>query len=80
MSGRANLPGGAARKASQRRSHRAARVPTAIAPTPRWEPGAKVAWNGRLGLFLREADADQVEVLIGGRTYRVRRAEVRSHR
>ena len=43
-----------------------------------WEPGAKVAWNGRLGLFLREAEDDQVEVLIGGRTYRVRRAEVRS--
>jgi hypothetical protein len=28
--------------------------------------------------FLREADDDQVELLIGDRTYRVRRAEVRS--
>jgi hypothetical protein len=31
-----------------------------------------------VGTFLREADDDQVEMLIGGRTYRVRRAEVRS--
>ena len=46
--------------------------------TPTWQPGAKVAWQGRIGLFLREADDDQVEVLIGSRTYRVRRAEVRS--
>jgi hypothetical protein len=47
-----------------------------IAPT--WQPGAKVAWSDRVGTFLREADDDQVEMLIGGRTYRVRRAEVRS--
>ena len=46
--------------------------------TPAWQPGAKVAWNGRIGLFLREAEDDQVELLIGSRTYRVRRAEVRS--
>ena len=45
---------------------------------PTWETGAKVAWQRRIGLFLREADDDQVEVLIGSRTYRVRRAEVRS--
>jgi hypothetical protein len=31
----------------------------------------------RIGLFLREADDNQVEGLIGSRTYRVRRAEVR---
>ena len=35
-------------------------------------------WKDHTGRFLREADDDQVEVLIGGRTYRVRRAEVRS--
>jgi hypothetical protein len=29
-------------------------------------------------MFLREAEDDQVEVLIGSRTYRVRWAEVRS--
>jgi hypothetical protein len=33
---------------------------------------------GRIEMFLREADDDQVELLIGDRTYRVRRAEVRS--
>ena len=45
---------------------------------PTWEAGAKVALQRRIGLFLREADDDQVEVLIGRRTYRVCRAEVRS--
>lgn len=77
-SGRANLPSGAARKASQRRSHRAAHVPTAIAPTPIWRPGDTVRWKDHTGQFLREADDNQVEVLIGGRTYRVRWAEARS--
>ena len=74
--GQARLPGGARRKASQRRVGHAP-APTAWI-TPTWQPGAKVAWKGRIGLFLREADDDQVEVLIGSRTYRVRRAEVRS--
>jgi hypothetical protein len=46
--------------------------------TPTWQAGAKVAWQGRIGMFLREAEDDQVELLIGSRTYRVRRAEVRS--
>ena len=47
--------------------------------TPVWPPGARVAWNGRIGLFLRDGDdAGLVELLIGSRTYRVRRAEVRS--
>ena len=72
----ARLPGGARRKASQRRSWRTP-PPTAWV-TPDWPPGAQVAWNGRIGLFLREAEDDRVEVLIGSRTYRVRRAEVRS--
>ena len=73
----ARLPGGARRKASQRRTWHAP-PPTAWA-TPAWEPGARVAWNGRIGLFLRDGDdAGLVEVLIGSRTYRVRRAEVRS--
>ena len=72
----ARLPGGARRKASQRRVWHAPPAPLWIAPT--WEAGAKVAWHGRIGLFLREAEDDQVEVLIGSRTYRVRRAEVRS--
>ena len=51
---------------------------SAVSGTRVWPPGTRVAWNGRVGMFLRDADDDQVEVLIGNRTYRVRRAEVRS--
>ena len=76
MGGRARLPSGARRKASQRRVWHAPAPATWV--TPCWPPGARVAWQGRIGMFLREADDDQVEVLIGSRTYRVRRAEVRS--
>jgi hypothetical protein len=75
MAGRARLPSGARRKASQRRVWQAPAPPLRITPT--WQLGAKVAWSGRVGVFLREADDDLVEVLIGSRTYRVRRAEVR---
>ena len=71
------MPGGARRKASQRRSWHAPPAPT-VWVTPTWQPGAKVAWQGRVGMFLREAEDDEVEMLIGNRTYRVRRAEVRS--
>jgi hypothetical protein len=73
----ARLPGGAQLKASQRRRRHAPAPTTWSAPA--WEAGARVAWNGRIGLFLRDGDdAGLVEVLIGSRTYRVRRAEVRS--
>jgi hypothetical protein len=74
----ARLSGGARRKASQRRVWHAPPAPTTWV-TPVWPPGARVAWNGRIGLFLRDGDdAGLVELLIGSRTYRVRRAEVRS--
>jgi len=74
----ARLPGGARRKASQRRVWHAPPAPTTWV-TPVWPPGARVAWNGRIGLFLRDGDdAGLVELLIVSRTYRVRRAEVRS--
>jgi len=76
MAGRTRLSSGARRKASQRRVWHAP-APTAWV-TQTWPPGARVAWNGRVGMFVREAEDDQVEVLIGSRTYRVRRAEVRS--
>ena len=72
----ARLPGGERRKASQRRVWHASAPTTWV--TPVWPPGARVAWNGRIGMFLRDAEDDQVELLIGSRTYRVRRAEVRS--
>ena len=75
--GQARIPSGALRKASRRRSWDTPPAPT-VWVTPDWPPGARVAWNGRIGMFLREAEDDQVELLIGSRTYRVRRAEVRS--
>ena len=77
MGGRARLRDGALRKASQRDVYHAPPEPRQWI-TPTWEPGAQVAWNGRIGLFLREAEDDRVEVLIGSRTYQMRRAEVRS--
>ena len=74
----ARLPGGARRKASQRRvwhaplgAHRLGH-----AGSGRRAPGSR--GRAASGMFLREADDDQVELLIGSRTYRVRRAEVRS--
>ena len=72
----ARLPGGARRKASQRRSWRTP-PPTAWV-TPDWPPGARSRGLGASVCSCAKADDDQVEVLIGSRTYRVRRAEVRS--
>jgi hypothetical protein len=37
-----------------------------------------VLWNGYVGTFLREMVDDHAEVLIGTRTYRVRKAELQS--
>lgn len=76
MSGRANLPGGAARKASQRRRPRAANVPSAVTLTPSWRPGDTVRWREYVGQFLRDTVDGQVEVLIGTRTYRVAAGEL----
>jgi hypothetical protein len=76
MPGRARLPGGELRKASQRRTRRAA-APIAVIE-PSWRPGDKVLWKGYNGSFLRDADDGQAEVLIGAQTYRVDRDELRS--
>ena len=46
--------------------------------TPIWRTGDKVFWNGYMGTFLRETVDDHAEVLIGIRTYRLRKAELRS--
>jgi hypothetical protein len=78
MSGRARLPSGEPRKASQRRTRRGPAATVAVRITPTWQPGNKVAWNGYVGTFLRDAVDDQAEVLINTRTYRVRRAELQS--
>jgi hypothetical protein len=76
MSGRARLPSGEPRKASQRRTRRATPAPTTIEPS--WRPGDKVHWRGYTGAFLREADNGQAEILIGTRTYLVRKIELQS--
>src|SRR3954468_2556646 len=39
-------------------------------------PGDKVQWRAYVGVYLRDADDDQAEVDIGGRVYRVQRAEL----
>jgi hypothetical protein len=76
MSGRARLPSGEPRKASQRRTRRATSVPTVIEPS--WRPGDKIHWRGYTGAFLRDAVDGQTEVLIGTRTYLVRKIELQS--
>jgi sRNA-binding protein len=44
---------------------------------PTWRSGDKVRWNGYTGTFLREMVGGDVEVLIGPRTYKVPKAELR---
>lgn len=75
MSGRARLPGGAPRKASQRNTRRAAPAPARI--TPMWGSGDRVRWNGRDGIFRRDVgDAEHAEIVIGERVYRVQMKEL----
>jgi hypothetical protein len=52
MSGRARLPAGEPRKASQRNTRRAA--PTTVRTTPSWHAGDKVRWQGQGGIFRRD--------------------------
>ena len=42
-----------------------------------WRTGDKVRWHGYSGTFLRETVDDQAEVLIGTRTLRLPKAELR---
>ena len=75
MSGRARLPGGAPRKASQRNSRRAAPIQTRI--TPRWRAGDRVQWKGRTGAFARPmGDGEHAFIVIDERVYRVRISEL----
>jgi sRNA-binding protein len=46
-------------------------------PAPVWRSGDRVRWNGYVGTFLREMVGGDVEVLIGPRTYKVPKAELR---
>ena len=74
MPGRARLPGGEQRKASQRRTRRPSLSRTIIEPT--WRAGDKVYWNGYTGTFLRDTADSQAEVLIGTRKYLIARGEL----
>lgn len=75
MSGRQRLPAGEPRKASQRRTRRAA--PSQVYVSPVWHPGDKVRWRDRIGDFQRDlGDGEQAEIMIADRTYRVRLADL----
>ena len=53
-------------------------VPRPTLTEPIWRAGDKVHWHGYIGFFLQDDDDGYAEVLIGTRTYRARRAELRS--
>ena len=77
MSGRARMPGGNQRKASQKRSRPAAPKPVFAGPS--WGAGARVQWQHHTGTYLRDAaDEGLAEILIGQRTYRVKKVDLRS--
>lgn len=74
MPGRARLPGGEPRKASQR-SVRLGASQTRVVPARR--PGDHVRWKDRTGTYRRDTgDGEHSEILIGERVYRVRTAEL----
>jgi hypothetical protein len=71
MSGRQRLPAGEPRKASQRRTRRAAPLQSRISRV--WRPGVAVRWRERTGSFHRDlGDGENAEIIIANRTYRVR--------
>jgi hypothetical protein len=75
MSGKQRLPGGEARKASQRNKLSAGSRPTMISPT--WRGGEAVRWKGRAGVFRRDVgDGEHAEIVIAERVYRVRSNEL----
>jgi hypothetical protein len=74
MSGTRRLPGGEPRKASQRNARRAVTPAKAV---PIWRASMPVLWKGRAGVFRRDVgDGEHAEVVIEGRTYRVRTSEL----
>ena len=75
MSGRQRLPAGAPRKASQRRSRRAAPLQARLNQV--WRPGDQVRWRDRTGVYNRDlGDGEHAEITISDRTYRVRLGEL----
>ena len=51
--------------------------PHRVRTIPTWRSGDKVLWQGYSGTFLRETVDDHAEVLIGTRTYRLPKTELR---
>ena len=77
MTGRSRLPGGEPRKASQRNKRNVASSGAAEL-TVVWRASMPVLWKGRAGIFRREVgDGEHAEVVIEGRVYRVRIADLR---
>ena len=76
MAGRI-LPTNRPRNLPQQPGPSAAPVPARAGTIPTWRTGDKVLWNGYAGTFLRETVDDHAEVLIGTRTYRLPKAELR---
>ena len=75
MSGRARLPAGEPRKASQRNTRRA--VPTSSKIAPTWGPGDPVRWKGRAAAYRRDVgDGEHSEIMIAERVYRARTTEI----
>lgn len=75
MSGRARLPGGEPRKASQRNTRRAGQSPTRIVQV--WKSGNAVRWKGRSGTFRRDVgDGEHAEIALAERIYRVLLSEL----
>jgi hypothetical protein len=75
MSGRARLPGGEPRKASQRNTRRAGQSPARVVPV--WKSGDAVRWQGRGGTFRRDVgDGEHAEIALAERIYRVRLSEL----
>jgi len=75
MSGRARLPGGEPRKASQRNTRRAGQSPPRIARV--WKFSDAVRWKGRGGTFHRDVgDGEHAEIALADRIYRVLLSEL----
>lgn len=62
----------------EERHARRVRVPRPTLAEPIWRAGDNVHWQGYIGFFLQNDGVGYAEVLIGTRSYRVRKAELRS--
>ena len=76
MTGQSRLPRGKPRKASQRNKRNVASS-SAVKINPVWRASMPIIWKGRTGIFRREVgDGEHAWVVVDGRLYRVRTAEL----